>query len=709
MSFDTSTLSPDAASPSAGEADAPHAPPHAPGSRGASASLAPELRELVQELAVAVHKRGIYPATHPMQAGAVEGVLDRLARVLTARHELAIGVGRESLILDGHLTDPEHPLLRELAQRLHDHQLAGVRIMPGVTAQQVDSCIAALAESPLRDVEPLGVRGTEACSRWPHLQLIPAAFDHLALVADGEVGPGAVGTSRSALLWDQLARVAFAGGAEVDAAVVSPQALARSLESRMGDSEVTDALHAMLNELDAQGPRRGEGMRESVSAMVEHLSEGALDRLMAMGGDRDLRSAFLSRASNTLNRGAVLSLVQAAARQDGRAISSSVLRLLQKLARSERQGQAPATGNSALRRVVNRLLHDWTLDDPNPELYTLVLDELASEGAPVTAGAPHDVVEPDRMIELSLDIGLVTPSAEAALGRLVMREGVSATLQRLERLPASAVREELEARLINESMFREQLAQPRPDTGVVAHAIARLQGRAVEPILTAMERRSDADSGWCVDLLASIGEAALAPLGRAVPRVTPRVLRHVVTVFDRLDAWPASVDSWQLARHPDAAVRREVVRYLLRKEHTRDQAAMLALRDPDLRTFRQALAVVMRQCPPEAARLLMRRYDDASLGGELRARVVRAAATAATSEVRDWLVEQALTTRWLVGSVRLRRPSMEVVAAVGALAAHYADDPGARRVLQLAERSRDGALRQAATTRARTRGEEGGE
>lgn len=679
-----------------------------PGVTG-DASLAPELRDLVQELAVAVHKRGIYPAAHPMQAGAVEGVLARLRGVLASRHELAIGVARESLILDGHATDPEHPLLRELAVRLHDHQLAGVRILPGVTAAQVDGCIAALAESPLRDVEPLGLRGGDACTRWPHLQLIPVAFDHLSLLDEAADEPdGTAVSARSEALWSQLARVAFAGGAEGDAMVVSPQVLARALESRAGDPEVIATLHAMLDELEVRGARRGAPLREPLSAAVEQLSADALDRLMTMGGDRQRRSAFVTRAAATLGRGAVLALLEAAARQDGRAISSSVLRLLQKLARGEGEGRGTRAATSALRRVVHRLLHDWTLDDPNPELYTLVLDDLAGTAAAASGDRRRDLVEPERLVEMAFDLGEVTPSAETALGRLVMREGVSATLERLERLPKGAVRESLEARLVNEAMLREQLALPRPDPAVVGHAVARLRDRAVEPLLSALERRAEGDTSWCVDLLVSIGHDALAALASAVPHLSPRALRQVVTVFDRLDAWPAAVDSRLLARHHDAAVRREAIRHLLRKEESREEAVQLGLRDSDLRTFSQALAVAMRDCSPEAARVLMRRFDDAALGGELRARVVRAAATALTPEVRDWLCELALTTRWLVGSVRLRKPTLEVVAAVSALAQHYAGDPAARRVLQLAERSRDGALRQAATVRTRSRGEEGG-
>lgn len=117
-----------------------------------------ELLELVQELAVAVHKRGIYPASHPMQRGAVEAVLARLQRVLAARPELAIGVARSHLLLDGQATDPGHPLLSELAGRMHGHQVGGVRFLPGLLRDELDGFVGALAESLQRGGEPLGAR-----------------------------------------------------------------------------------------------------------------------------------------------------------------------------------------------------------------------------------------------------------------------------------------------------------------------------------------------------------------------------------------------------------------------------------------------------------------------------------------------------------------------------------------------------------------------
>jgi len=664
-------------------------------------TLPQELRELAQELSVAVHKRGIYPASHPMQLGAVEAVLTRLEGVLRTRSELAIGVARSHLLLDGIGTDPNHPLLHELASRMHDHQLGGVRFLPGISRAELDGLLAALAESPLRGGSPLGARDAATLSAWPHLAISPLAFEQLTLLEDDPTTPATgSGQAPAAQLWGALARVALSdpdGGSDVH----HPGDVAASIERRLGASHFDEHLSGLLlqavGEIGPRGAAGEGGLRQQMTQLVEHLSEPALQHLLEMGGNRPQRAAFLERASDTLGAQAVLELVRVAAAQDGAPISSAVLRLLRKLAREASSPRPGARGaDVALRRVARRLLRDWTLDDPNPEAYSRVLTELAADGTVPAVDRRRDALEPERLIEISLHVGVIAGSTESALGRLVMRDGVSATLERLEALPPSEARESLVGRLINESTLREQLAAVRPDLHVLAHAVDRMRTRAVAPLVQAMEAREDTETGWGVTLLARLGLDVLEPLGELLPRLAPRALRQVLLVFDRLDAWPPGVAPAALARHADASVRREAIRYLLRHDGTREAGVLLGLRDPDVRAFSLALHVVMRGCSVEAARALMRRYEDESLGAEMRARLVRVIATVRTTEALDWLCAQVLTTRWFMGTLRLRKPSLEVTAIVTAIAQHYPHEPAAAPVLRLAERSRDDATRRAA-------------
>lgn len=665
-----------------------------------------ELRELAQELAVAVHKRGIYPASHPMQLGAVDAVHTRIQRLLSTRLELPIGVARTHLLLDGIATDPEHPLLSELASRMHDHQLGGVRFTRGVTRDALDALVGALAESAVRGGIPLGARTGDAAPRWPHVIVSPVAFEQLALLDEGGAPvPNAARAARAAELWGALANAALADGAGAGVAghVLPPQELARSIEQKLGTPQFDDHLSGFL--LQAVGALEGKArdgepaLRMQLSQLVESLSEEALQRLLEMGGDRTSRDAFLDSASQSLGAHAVLDLVRVAAAQDGAPISSAVLRLMRKLAREASTVRAGARGaDFALRRIARHLLRDWTLDDPNPDAYSRMLVELSSEGSVAAVDRGRDALEPERVVEISLEVDLVAPSTESALGRLVMRDGVAATLERLQLLPESETRESLVGRLLNESMLREQLAAERPDLPLLAQAVDRMRERAIPAILQAIDQRDEADPSWTVPLLLRLGDDVIDPLRGALPGSSIKVLRLLVAVFERLDLWPPGVDPMTFARHPDAAVRRDVFRFLLRHDATREPAVLLGLRDGDARTFHQAMQFALRGCSVEGARLLMRRFDDESLGAELRPRVIRTIASVGTPEAQAWLCARVLTARWWRGGVRLRKGSPEVLAAIGALAQHYRGQEGAEQVLQLASRSRETDIRRAATT-----------
>lgn len=666
-------------------------------------AIPPELRELVQELAVAVHKRGIYPATHPMQQGAVEGVLTRLQRVLATRAELSIGVARSHLILDGLTTDPDHPLLSELAARLHDHQVGGVRFVAGVSRTELDAFVASIAESLQRGGEPLGARHADEATRWSHVIVSPLAFEQLALLdEEGNAFASAPRAARAAELWGALAQAALADGAlGGSGAVYRPQELARSIEQKIGTPQFDEHLSGFLLQAvgvaDSRPAPAEPALRSQVSQLVESLSEPALQQLLQMGGDRARRDAFLQGASESLGAHAVLDLVRVAAEQDGAPISGAVLRLMRKLAREASGHRTGARGaDLALRRIARHLLRDWTLDDPNPEQYSRMLVEISADGGQSTVDRRRDVPEPERIIEISLEVQLIAPSTEAALGRLVMRDGAAATLDRLRLLPDSPCRESLVGRLLNESLLREQLQADRPDIALLSHAVDHIRLRAIEPILQAIDSRSDADPAWTVTLLQRLGVESFPLLRELLPACSTRVLRQLAALFDRLDAWPPGADILAVARHPDATVRREVLRFLLRHDATREAALLLALRDSDIRTFHQAMQVALRGCSIEASRLLMRRYDDESLGLELRPRIVRAIASAGSPEALAWLGERTLTNRWWRSGRRLRKGSPEVLAAIGAIAQHYRGEDEAEFVLRLAARSRDEGIRRAA-------------
>ena len=236
-------------------------------------SLPPELREFAQELAVAVHKRGIYPAGHPMQQGAVEGVLERLSSLLAARPELSIGVGRSHLILDGVSTDPHNPLMCELAERLHDHLLGGVRIIAGVSRAELDDFVARLATPASRGGEALGTQAEQVSEQWSHIHVVPVAFNQLALLEGGDEGEGSEATapgSRTDVVWTALAQAALAGnGAGGGGELRSPVELAQAFEARAGAPGGRDSLlEALRHALELDEVMLGPERRNSRGSLV---------------------------------------------------------------------------------------------------------------------------------------------------------------------------------------------------------------------------------------------------------------------------------------------------------------------------------------------------------------------------------------------------------------------------------------------------------
>ena len=82
-------------------------------------------------LGIALHKCTAYPPGHPLLKSALEAVAGHLRVVLVNRPFLLLGVARSQLLVEGLATDPDNPVLRELATRLHRHQLGAIKFFTG--------------------------------------------------------------------------------------------------------------------------------------------------------------------------------------------------------------------------------------------------------------------------------------------------------------------------------------------------------------------------------------------------------------------------------------------------------------------------------------------------------------------------------------------------------------------------------------------------
>ena len=100
-------------------------------------TLSRELNAFLVEFSVALHKHTMYPSGHPSLAPAAARVTERALKLLEDRPMLAFGVARHQLIIDGVATDPGQPVLRRLAEVLHQHRLGAVSILPGVDSSEI--------------------------------------------------------------------------------------------------------------------------------------------------------------------------------------------------------------------------------------------------------------------------------------------------------------------------------------------------------------------------------------------------------------------------------------------------------------------------------------------------------------------------------------------------------------------------------------------
>ena len=189
-------------------------PPSPPGS-GASerTTLSRDLADFLIELSIALHKHAMYPEGHPSLAPAASGVTRRAGLLLEDRPTVSLGVARNQLVIEGVATDPKHPVLRELAGRLHRHHLGAITFRRGVEQSEVADALRTLAIEAERTGQPLGLGDRDRLAAWPHVQLHPLTYERLELT-DQDGPPAREGDARAAQLWVGLARAALATAPE---------------------------------------------------------------------------------------------------------------------------------------------------------------------------------------------------------------------------------------------------------------------------------------------------------------------------------------------------------------------------------------------------------------------------------------------------------------------------------------------------------------
>jgi hypothetical protein len=398
----------------------------------------------------------------------------------------------------------------------------------------------------------------------------------------------------------------------------------------------------------------------------------------------------------------VLEIVRAMADASHKTVSDPLVRMLSKLAAHAEQGTAPARpqADEALREQVHDLLTGWTLEDPNPDPYARALQRMAA-AAPRRAaqiGEAGHHAEPVRLLQTGLEVGVLGPGAWRAVGRLMEGDGVAALVDVLEHAPpGGADVASVWERVTAPETVRRLATHDPPDFGTLDRLLPRLTLRAFETLLDALAAsESRTTRRGLLDRLAraprEMGPGVVARLRGEQPWY---VVRNLLIVLDALPAVPEGFTAVPFAGHPDARVRREALKLALKLPAERERALVGALQDPDPRMTRLALGAALDNCPPTAVPLVAGIARDTNASSELRVLAIKVLGRSRHPTALAALLALADGGRTWRGRPKLPPRSLELVAAVMALAAGWRGDARARAVLALAAASKDPDVRNA--------------
>jgi len=655
---------------------------------------------------IAVHKVTTYPDGHPMLGSAVEAALGHLRLALISRPSLLIGVARQQLLVDGFATDPDNPVLRELAQRLHRHQLGAVKFIPGVTIEEFTDLLRALATDARTD--PIGTRLADFDEKWESLRLFLPAYDRIEMAGtDGVTRTGDSGTPGQGAanrLWLGLANAALMreGAPELHA---DPQAIAQALNRMRGNQDrakkVVSILLGLSRELRLAQGAEAQALSDKLGVLLNHLNSDTLRELATIGADLAQRRRLVADVAMVLPAGATLQLLRAVSDADKGSLPQAMVRMLTKLAFQAEKGSLNIReeADHGLRESVRQLVDRWTLDDPNPAKYTRILERLSRHPSAAQPATVDHSSEAIRLVQMACETDTVGDAVWVAVQELVQEGRATEVVALVEHeAVAEDIREQFWLRLATAANMRILLNNEPRDTPVVELLLSRMGMAAAEPMLESLEVADNRTMRRrLLTRLGQLGPAIGPMLVERLPGAPWFVQRNLLALLSSLDEIPMEFRPADYIAAEDARVRREALKLMMRVPEMRDDAVIAAVGDEDDGNLRIGLAAALEQCPPAAAGRVRHLLQDPKLPLDLRVLAIRVLGSIRTPTTRDWLVSQVLTPGGWFRRRRLVPKNPAMLAMVAALGRGFATDPGAQLALRLASESTDPQVRRAAT------------
>jgi len=704
----------------------PHQTPFA--APTAAASVGPDLTALLIDLSVAVQRRAMYPGGHPSLASTEQRLLERLTTLLAERQLLAIGVARDQLVIDGIATEGRHQLLRALAERLHAHQIAGIKFLGGVTKSEIEELLVRVGRDPRGAEDRREPLSGVSSPPGHHVQLYRQAYERLALAEDdGSMPIAAPAVARGTQLWLELALAAMSAQDANVSADIDPTIMARAIEARAieahadGDAPaaaggadaavynqvVAGHLMQIAGELRSTQGADTATLRDRVSTLVTALSPRAIEGLITMGGNLTQRRAFLSDATAGMGVDAVLALTAATASVAKRPISQPLVRVLTKLAGHAQRGTAhirPAA-DLAFRDHVRELVDGWTAPDLTAAGYGDVLDTLTrppspDDAGPITSGVTQ-FCEPERLLEMCIDLRNASTPLWDAVGALIARGNIVALLDTLDKTPAdNPLLGVIRTRIATQENLRRLLDSPAVDGQRIEDFARRVGAAATDVLLDALaSAKTRTARRRLLDVLSRLGDSIGPALVRRLATAPWYVQRNLLVIVGALPTWPEGFSPLPYVSHTDARVRREALRVMFKRAETRVAGITAAIGDSDPQLARLGLDTALKECPPAVVPRLLQRIGEDSFPQELVALAVQVLAASRAASAMPCLCGLATRRGRFLKRESVAPRSPVVLAALTGLAANWPEHPRVAKLVASARRSSDAAIRTAAAPR----------
>lgn len=615
-------------------------------------SAAPrQLADILLGLAGAMQRLRALPPGHPVIVAGIAALERALETVLEGRDRLTVEVGTVQLVVDGMESNPDFEPLRDLADELREAGIRAIEFRPGVGAGQLLAVFSAIANHN---------GGRPAWPAVPHItirSLTPA------------MAPGADP-------WLPLERVVL-DEPERRTAEHDPEELAFALELLAADAErdsqILDRLGAVARAA-VNSPEDAEALDRLLTA-VPHAT---LRRLLAPRADLPSQGNFLRSIAGHVSAPVLLRLLEATAYGREAQLSPAALQVLARVAkRTEGRDQA-----GARRALGDELARLAPVVDPQVDL----------------AGQfPRLAPEPERVLKLALESGILEPGTIAAADRMIARGQVAPLLGLLETVPEEdPIARAIHARVYHPDTVRVLLGGSPIDLDLLDRLIPEAGLGAAPALLDALaESRDRRVRLRLLDLLARYREAVGPLAAERLDGMPWYVQRNVLALLGRLPDRPMRYTPPAVLAHRDPRVRHEAIALSIADPAMRTRGLVEALDSNYEPTLRLALTSLAEQFPAELLPRVIALSADPRLDPEIRAMAVTALSRVSDPVVLR-LLRRQVVARGIPGFGRLAPKSPSMLAALRGLAAHWQSHPKVVPLLEAARQSRDPEIRAAA-------------